>query len=196
MDITEKRLMKIRNVVDRRQSGLTVVLQDIHDPHNAGAIFRTCDAFGVQTVYLIFEKEMPFNPKKIGKKSSSTANKWLDFEVFESTRKCFLQLKKQGFKIISTFLSKDTKNIFGIDLKDKKIALIVGNEQRGLTQEAVDLSDEVLSIPMAGMVQSMNVSVTIGIFIYEVIRQRKKFGNSFRLRMEARKSLEKKFVDK
>ena len=74
---TTARRGKISKVIERRQEGV-IVLEDIHDPHNAAAVWRSCDGFGFQKVYLIFEKEKVFNPKKIGKASSSSANKWLD----------------------------------------------------------------------------------------------------------------------
>ena len=82
---TNRRLQKIQAVAKSRQNGV-IVLEDIHDPHNAAAVLRTADAFGIQKIYFIFNKQERFNPRKIGKATSSSANKWLDFEVFTSAK--------------------------------------------------------------------------------------------------------------
>jgi len=173
--ITPKRLKKIVSAVQNRKEDIVVVLEDIHDPHNAAAIWRTCDAFGVQTVYLIFEKEKPYNPKQIGKGSSSSANKWLDFIKHSSTKECFGQLKNDGFSIVGTVLSDKTVSLYDVDLSKGKVALVFGNEHAGLSEDAIRLCDMQILIPMTGMVQSLNVSVTAGICMYETIRQRQKY---------------------
>lgn len=170
--LTEQRLHKMRHVAAHRQDGLIVVLEDIYDPHNAEAVFRTCDAFGVQQVYLIFEKQKPFNPKKIGKSSSSSANKWLDFKRFTSTAVCMAELKQLGFTCAATALDTDSKSLFEIQFNHPRLALLFGNEHRGLSETAKAASDFKLMIPMNGMVQSLNLSVTAALCIYEVTRQR------------------------
>ncbi len=194
--ISEKRINKIKHVVENRQNGLVVVLGDIHDPHNAAAIFRTCDGFGIQKAYLIFEKEERFNPKKIGKMSSSTANKWLDFETFKSTTECLNKLKQDGFKIVATALTEKAVNIFETDLKDEKLALLIGNEHTGLSEQALKLSDKILIIPMQGMVQSLNVSVTAGIIIYEIARQRQSSKGNYQMSEEEQGILKERFSEK
>jgi tRNA (guanosine-2'-O-)-methyltransferase len=172
----EERRGKIRQVIEGRQKGV-MVLEDIHDPHNAAAVWRSCDGFGFQKVYLIFEKEKIFNPKKIGKTSSGSANKWLDFKIFKSTGECLKELKKDGYKILATVLDKEAKKITETDLKIKKIAIMLGNEHRGLSEEAIKAADEKVYIPMKGMVQSFNLSVTAAILMYEIDRQRTGRGN-------------------
>ncbi|MEK6899251.1 MAG: RNA methyltransferase [Nanoarchaeota archaeon] len=167
--VTEKRLRKIKNVVAHRQSGFVVVLEDIHDPHNAEAIFRSCDAFGVQEVYLIFDKEKPYNPQKIGKQSSSSANKWLTFHIFHSAEECLSELKKMKYKIVATALGGES--LFDAKLEGK-IALLVGNEHSGLSEEALTFADLKLMIPMRGMVESLNVSVASALFLFEATKQR------------------------
>ncbi|MFA6588587.1 MAG: RNA methyltransferase [Patescibacteria group bacterium] len=188
-----KRQKKIRTVVKNRQAGFVVVLEDIHDPHNAAAILRTCDAFGVQDVCFIFEKEKKYNPRKIGKSSSSSANKWLSFKVFNSTQDCLKVLKKTGYEIIATALTQKSKNLFKTKLLYNKIALLVGNEHRGLSDFAIKSADQILAIPMQGMVQSLNVSVTAGIFIYEIVRQRQKNINKYQLNPKSANKLERDF---
>lgn len=168
---SEKRIEKIKHVVSQRQSGLVVVLEDIHDPHNAEAIFRSCDAFGVQDVYLIFDKEKPFNPKKVGKQSSSSANKWLNFHTFRSTKDCFDELKRKKYELVGTVLGKGS-SLFESSFKEKLVALVVGNEHAGLSVEAQKLCDRLVTIPMRGMVESFNVSVASALFLSEISRQR------------------------
>lgn len=169
--VLERRLDKIKNVVAQRQRGFVVVIEDVHDPHNAEAIFRTCDAFGVQEVYLIFDKTAPWNPSKIGKSSSSSAHKWLTFHTFRSTEACFRELKKKGYLLVGSVLQKGT-SLFQARLRDQPVALLVGNEHRGLSEYALAHADLILTIPMRGMIESLNVSVATALFLYELTRQR------------------------
>jgi len=178
--LTKERLKKLINVVRKRQKNIVLVLEDIHDPHNAGAIFRTAEAFGIQDVYLIFEKQESYNPRKIGKVSSASANKWLNFQKFDSTEKCLNELKKEKYVIMGTVLADDCESIYDQAFtKYDKIALLIGNEHAGLSEKAISMLDKKLIIPMRGMVQSLNVSVTTAIFIYEISRQRLLEGKKF-----------------
>lgn len=170
--ISEKRLAKFKKVARQRQSGLALVLEDIHDPHNAAAILRTCDGLGIQDVYFIFEKEKAYNPKKVGKVTSSSANKWLTFHIYRSTKECFRELKKQKYEICATTLRPGAEDVTAADLTAKKIALVVGNEHRGISETAAALADRLLYFPMQGFVESFNVSVSAAIFLYEIVRQR------------------------
>ncbi len=176
---SEKRKEKIKAVVSKRESGLVVVIEDIHDPHNAEAIFRTCDALGVQEVYLIFDKEPAWNPRRIGKQSSSSANKWLTFHIFRSTNECLSELQKKGYFLVATTLTGKSSSLFNTHLEQSKLALLVGNEHRGLSTEALHASSTHITIPMTGMVESLNVSVATALFLYEIVRQRKESGNNY-----------------
>ena len=173
--LTEKRQKKIETVVSQRQRAI-VVLEDIHDPHNAQAVIRTCDCFGVQTVYFIFEKEKAFEPREIGKLTSSSANKWLDYRIFHSTEACYQELKNQGYVIFGTVISDAAESIFNTDFTLDKVAIAFGSEQRGLSQSAITNSDRLLTIPMIGMIQSLNLSVTAAITLFEISRQRRLAG--------------------
>ena len=170
--LSKARLKKFTQVAKNRQSGLALVLEDIHDPHNAAAILRTCDGLGIQDVYVIFEQETFYNIRKIGKVSSSSANKWLTFHIYRSTKECFRELKKRGYKTALTILDKDAEDLFKAKLTDKKLALVVGNEHQGVSPTAIKLADRKLYLPMQGFVQSFNVSVTAALFMYEIVRQR------------------------
>jgi len=170
--ISEPRLKRIKHVVSQRQQGLTVILEDISDPHNAAAVLRSCDAFGVQSVSFIFNKQKKFNPRSIGKLSSASANKWLDFQFFSTPQDCVDSLHKKKFQIISTVLEAGAQSLFDTNLDKDGVALVFGNEHAGVSPELVALSDSKLYIPMRGFVQSLNLSVTAGIVLAEATRQR------------------------
>ena len=182
---TDKRIEKIKSVISARQYSLKIALENIHDPHNVSAIFRTCDAAGIPKVSLIYNLE-PF--PKIGKKSSASAFKWVEKEKFKSVKECYQKLRDDGFKIYASSLSDDAENIYKLDLT-KKVVIVFGNEHRGLSDEAIELADKKFLIPMHGMVQSLNVSVSAAIVIYESLRQRKAKG------MYDKSELSKKLLD-
>lgn len=170
-DITPERYEKMQKVAAARQRGV-VVIEDVTDPHNAEAVVRTADAFGFQSVYLIFENQPAFDPRNTGKFSSSSANKWVDFHLYRSTTACLTHLKAQGYTLIATALTASAENIFTTDLTTPRIALLFGNEYTGLSPTALALADRTLTIPMRGMVKSLNLSVTAAICLYEITRQR------------------------
>lgn len=165
---TEKRLNKIEKVAVARQFSLRVVLENIHDPHNVSAILRTCDAVGVSQVDLLYTIE---KFPKISKVSSASSKKWVEQRKLESSEKCIEALRKEGFKIYGTILVEDAENIYDLDLTEK-VALVMGNENRGLSKEMIDACDKHVYIPMRGMIQSLNVSVATAVILYEAQRQR------------------------
>jgi len=149
-----------------------VVLENIHDPHNVSAIFRTCDAVGIPKVSLVYTIE---KFPRIGKKSSASAFKWVDREKYTSIKSCYDDLRSKGFKIYASAIGDDSKSIYDIDFTGKT-AIVLGNEHRGVSEEASESADERIMIPMFGMVQSLNVSVAAAIILYEALRQRIKKG--------------------
>jgi len=165
---TEKRLKKICEVAKARQHSLTLVLENIHDPHNVSAIFRTADAVGVPDVSLIYNYE---KFPKIGKKSSASAYKWVNKEKYKSVEECYNTLHQKGYVIYASTLADDSKDLYELDLS-KKVAIVLGNEHRGVSKEAEELADERFLIPMHGFVQSLNVSVAAAVILYEAQRQR------------------------
>lgn len=171
---TAERLTKLKRAASLRQKGVVLVIEDIHDPHNAQAIMRTADAFGIQNVHFIFEIEKRYNPRRVGKSSSSSAMKWLDYTIWTSTKECLAALKKQKFHLVGTAFAERSIALNRSKLTAPKIALLVGNEHRGLSEEALKRADQLITIPMRGMVQSLNVSVATAILIAEATRQRAK----------------------
>lgn len=166
---TPERLEKITRVVKDRQHSLTVVLENIHDPHNVSAIFRTCDAVGINEASLVYNYE---KYPKIGKSSSASAYKWVGKNKFESIDECYSKLRERGFKIYASILDKNAVDLYELDLTEKS-AIVIGNEHRGISKEAAELADKTFYIPMHGMIQSLNVSVAAAVSIYEALRQRK-----------------------
>jgi len=165
---TDRRLQKIRRVLRQRQTDLTVVLENIHDPHNVSAILRSADAVGIAEVHLVYTtEEFP----KIGRKSSASASKWVGRWKWQSVEKCYSTLREQGFKIYASQLDSKSVSLFNLNLT-KKIALVFGNEHRGVSEEAVALADARFMIPMYGMIESLNVSVACAVSLYEASRQR------------------------
>ncbi len=170
---TEERLNKLRRIARQRQSGLTVIIEDVFDPHNLGAITRSCDAFGIQEINIIFDTHPEFDPKEVGKNSSTATNKWLNYRVHHDSEKALRTLNEEGWHIVATALDPNAESIFEADLSQPKIALLLGNEKDGLSARALRSADRLVTIPMRGLAQSMNVSVTAALFLYEVTRQRR-----------------------
>jgi tRNA (guanosine-2'-O-)-methyltransferase len=158
----------------RRQPDLTVVIEDIHDPHNASAMLRSCDGVGVLGVHLVYNLEVP--PRAaFARTTSGSAAKWVDIEFHDSVGSCYETLRHKGFSILATAVGPEATSIYDVDLA-RPVALVFGNEMRGLSEEAIALADICVAIPMMGMVQSLNVSVACAVCLYEAYRQRREAG--------------------
>ena len=169
---TEKRFEKIERVATARQFSLRVVLENIHDPHNVSAILRSCDAVGVSQVDLLYTIE---SFPKISKVSSASSKKWVKQRRFNDTSDCLNTLRDEGFKIYGTILSDDAEDIYDLDFTEK-IAIVMGNEHRGISEDMINGVDKHIYIPMRGMIQSLNVSVATAVTLYEAQRQRMEKG--------------------
>lgn len=170
---TQRRLDRLSAALKHTQPDLTIVLENIHDPHNVSAILRSCDAVGVRKVNLLYtEEKFP----KIGRKSSASANKWIEKEKFKSVSECYKSLRTSGFLVAASVVEAKSQSLYELDLREK-VALVFGNEHRGVSEEAASSADVLFQIPMFGMVQSLNVSVACAITLYEALRQRMKSGD-------------------
>lgn len=166
--MTERRREKFERVIAARRPDLTLVLEDIHDPHNVSAVFRSADAVGILGVHLVYTTDaFP----RLGKKSSASAVKWVQKTKHPTIRACYDSLRAAGFTICATHLGKASVPIHDLDLTGK-VALVFGNEHRGVSKEAADLADVNFRIPMVGMIESLNVSVACAVTLYEAFRQR------------------------
>ena len=167
--MTSQRESRFRSVIARRQPTLTVVFENVHDPHNIAACMRSCDAVGVMEIFIINNKEA--SSKRTGKKSSSSARKWLAVHHFENVADCFAEVRKKYAKIYSTKLGADSISLHDLRLTGS-VALVFGNEHDGVSPEAAKLSDGNFLIPQFGMIQSLNISVACAVTLYEALRQR------------------------
>lgn len=191
--ITEERAQRFQDVISHRFQDV-IVLENIHDPHNALAALRNCDAFGVQTAHFIFETEKIFNPAELGKLTSASANKWIDTVTWNSMLQCSVSLKQQGFRILATVIDPKAKPLQEIDFNKQKTAIIFGNEGFGISDTAKKVTDELVYIPMNGFVDSINLSVSVGIMLYELNRQREE-NAAFHLNQKEQDALLKKWID-
>ncbi|HET9430332.1 MAG TPA: RNA methyltransferase [Chitinophagaceae bacterium] len=172
--MTPERREKLIAVLSKRQPDITVVLENVFDPHNISAVMRTCDAVGVQELFILNTK-IPRH-KKWGARSSSSAAKWLTIHQFEDTAECFLSLRKRYSSILTTHLSSDAVNLYDVDMT-QSIALVFGNEHSGVSEEIRSLSDGNFIIPQVGIIRSLNISVACAVTLYEAYRQKNKAGH-------------------
>lgn len=170
---TDRRRARVTSVLARRQPDLTVVLENVHDPHNVSAVLRSCDAVGVVRVHTIYTEEE--RPDGFARTSSASAAKWVDAVHHESVADCYAALRADGFAIVATAVRPDSTDLYDLDLA-RPTALVFGNEQRGASDEAVAGADARCVIPMMGMVQSLNISVACAVTLYEALRQRRAAG--------------------
>lgn len=190
---SEQRQQRIDDVVRRRQRGV-VVLEDIYDPHNAQAVFRTVEGLGFQRICLVFDKQKPFSPYDMRHQSSSSALKWLSYDIFTHIDDCAASLRDEGFELLATVPDGEAESIYEAELLAPRLALMLGNEHRGLSEAAIAAADRRLAVPMAGMVQSLNLSVTAAICLFEITRQRQAAGvEDYLLDRETRSDLSADF---
>ena len=171
---TSRRAERIQAVLNRRQPDLTVVIENVHDPHNIGAVLRSCDAVGVLHVHTIYSVEQRPD-RAYARSSSGSARKWIDVTHHDSIDACYELLRGQGVSILVAALSDDSSGLYELNFT-VPVALVFGNEHRGLSDEALDGADGSFVIPMVGMVESLNISVACAVSLYEAMRQRRQAG--------------------
>ena len=172
--MTPERKEKLLSVIHKRQSNLTVVLENVFDPHNVSAVMRTCDAVGIQEVYIL-NTRIPLH-RKWGFKSSRSANKWITTYQFTNAEECFAEVKKNYSKILTTRLAASSVSLYEVDFLES-IALVFGNECYGVNDEIQKFSDGSFVIPQVGMILSLNISVACGVTLYEAYRQKNLAGH-------------------
>jgi tRNA (guanosine-2'-O-)-methyltransferase len=170
---SEERKVKLRNVLEKRQPDLTVVLENINDTHNLSAVLRSCDAVGILQVCLVYYGDQEF--PMIANSSSASAGKWIDIRRFYSIEDCFAALRAEGKKIYTTHMATDAVSLYDLNLVEP-VALVFGNEHSGVSDKAVELADNNFLIPQVGMIQSLNISVACAVSLYEAFRQRNDAG--------------------
>ncbi len=169
--VTDERTKRFKEVIAKRQN-LTVILENVHDPHNIGAVIRSCDAVGVSEVFILYtEASHNFLKQKVGKNTSSGTRKWVKTHYFGEIESCFEQVRSRYHNIFGTNLGENTQSLYDLDLT-QPVALMFGNEQKGISEKARSLLDGNFIIPQHGMVQSLNISVACAVSLFEASRQR------------------------
>ena len=173
IEISERRLERMREVIRKRQYDLTVILENVHDPHNIGAVLRSCDSVGIREIFIIYsDPRLSRNGLEIGLQSSSGAKPWVKVNYFETAHECFKVVKSKYKTIFGTAIGNNSKDLYELKL-DQSCALLFGNEHKGITEEAMHYVDQNFLIPQNGFVQSLNISVACAVSLYEACRQRK-----------------------
>ena len=164
--MSPERYQRIRQVLERRQTDLTVCLENVHKPHNVSAVVRTCDAVGIHRVHTVWEKKYQFR-----RGSAMGSQQWVRQTNHDNINDAMAELKGQGMQVLVTHLSDTAIDFRDIDYT-KPTAILFGQEKYGATDEAKAMADHDIVIPMMGMVQSLNVSVAAALVLYEAQRQR------------------------
>jgi len=202
--LTENKKTKIEEIIVKRTRHVTIVLEDIFQVHNASAVVRSAECFGLQDIHVI-EKRNKFLPNNSIARGSS---KWMDIHKYKSTKSCIETLKNGGYTVVATTPHKKSITLSELPI-NKKIAFLFGTEALGLSQEAMDLADEFVTIPMFGFTESFNISVSVAICLYEITQKLRNSNIDWKLSPEdmldtklnwvrsavvASESLEKKFL--
>lgn len=182
--ITENKKQKMLEVIEWRTRFVTVVLENIFQPHNASAVLRSCDIFGVQDISIIEGK----NPFTVTSGVAMGASKWLDMHRYVDTVDCINSLKKDGYRIIATVPGEDATPLPQLKT-DQKMALLFGAEYTGLSQEAIEHADEKLVIPMFGFTESFNISVSVALCLQHIMTQLHASKQTWRLNEQERHDL-------
>ena len=188
--VTKERWAQMKRVIRERTRHVTVVLEDIYQAQNAGAVVRTCECMGVQNLYII-ENRNPFNLKE--SKVAMGASKWVDIyycqeNEAENTLNCIRNLKQHGYKIVGMTLGEQTIPISEVPLEEP-LALVIGTEKKGLSEEMAKQADYKAEIPMYGFTESFNLSVCAGISLNQITTRLRKSALPWRLDEESKREL-------
>lgn len=172
----KRRAEKFREVADRRQPDITVILENVTDMHNIGAVLRTCDSIGIGEIFVLnTEPHLQTETIVIGKRTSMGTRKWVEVNYYTDIEACFKKVKETYRKILGTHLDESSAGIYDLDLT-QSVALLFGNEHSGLSEAARKHMDGNFVIPQVGMAESLNISVACAVTLYEAYRQRKAKG--------------------
>jgi tRNA (guanosine-2'-O-)-methyltransferase len=182
--VTENKREKMQAVLQNRTRYISVVLEDLFQPHNASAALRTCDIFGIQDVHVV---EAVYNFKAIPTIAMG-ASKWVDVYSHASMTDAIVQLKKQGYCIVATTPHQQSYALHELPL-NQKTALLFGSEQTGLSPEALSHADMFVKIPMYGFVESFNVSVSVALCLYDIMARLRNSDYAWQLSEEEKQDI-------
>ena len=169
--MTPERYQKLKNILNSRQPDLTVLMEELHKPRNFAAILRSCDAVGTLEAHAVAPDGIPFNRPK----AAAGSTRWVKIRRHNTIAESVENLKARGMNIIAAHPSADALDFRDYDYT-QATAIIMGSELEGLSDEALSMTDNVVVIPMQGMVQSLNVSVSAALILFEAQRQRQQAG--------------------
>ena len=182
----------MHTVLDQRTRYITTVVEDIFQPHNASAVLRSCDAFGIQDVHIIENR----NRYHVNPGVELGTAQWLSLHrytraatpepSYDQTRAAVAHLKRSGYRIVATSPHRDDVTLEQLDLDAGPVAIVFGSEKEGLSPTALDLADEYMRVPMAGFVESLNISVCAAITMHHLASTLKQSSIAWRLRDEER----------
>lgn len=178
---TEERWQAITEVANKRTRHISVVIEDIYQPHNASAVLRSCDGFGIQDVHII-ENDNEFDASS---QVTIGADQWLSIHRYnekntDNTILCLKSLKEQNYQIIATSPHENDTELNDLNI-DHKTALVFGNELDGISETVKEMADGFVKIPMAGFSESFNISVSAAICLYDLTLRLRKNGINWKL---------------
>ena len=170
--LSDRRKARMRHVLERRQFDLTVVLEDLADPHNAAAVYRSAEAFGIGEVHLVTDRA-PW--PGVHPAVAASAHRWVETKRWWDPELCCKDLQDRGFTVLCAALDGEAMDYRDVDWT-KPTALVMGQEKRGVSTPMLGRADGCVIVPMLGFANSLNVSVCAGILLSEALRQRREAG--------------------
>jgi tRNA (guanosine-2'-O-)-methyltransferase len=193
--VTEKRKNTFKNILLNRTRHFTVVLEDIFQQHNSSAVIRSCDVFGIQDIHIIENKYH----SKVSRHVAKGSQKWLNLNNYKedknNTKDCLTRLKNEGYQIIATSPHNNTCTLHDLDIS-KKSAFIFGVEKSGVSEEVLINSDEILTIPMVGFTESLNISVAAAIILENLTNKLRNSNYQWRLSEKEQEILYANWLEK
>ncbi|WP_372975399.1 TrmH family RNA methyltransferase [Muriicola sp.] len=189
--VSEDRLRRFSEVLQWRTRYITVAMEDVYHLHNASAVIRSADVFGLQDVHIIEER---FG-KRLDKKIALGAQKWVDIHRYPTTEACLKSLRDKGYRILATTPRKDALTLEELTV-DHKIAFLFGAEKEGLSEKALEKADDLIHIPMVGFTESLNVSVAAAIVLQRATSLLHASNVDWKLREEEREEKRVEWIKK
>ncbi|CAM1341893.1 TrmH family RNA methyltransferase [Tenacibaculum amylolyticum] len=191
--VTDNRKETFKQVLANRTRHFTVVLENVFQPHNASAVVRSCDIFGIQDVHTVENSYV----NKVSRKIAKGSQKWLDFHRFKSdknnTEECFKALKDKGYQVIATTPHNDSCYLSDFDIT-KKSAFVFGVEREGVSDFMLENADGYLKIPMVGFTESLNISVAAAIILQDVTSRLRKSDIAWELSEKEQKEIYSQWI--
>ncbi len=166
--VSERRVRRMVSVVERRLTSVTLVLENIIDGHNASAMIRSAEGLGIENIHIV---EQP-HPYKVNRSILRGAHRWVSIHRYQRIESCTSHLKERGFLLAVADVGNGCVPVHQLPV-DKKVAIVMGSELDGLSQRAKADADIRFTIPMAGFVESFNVSVSAAVTMHQVTHQRR-----------------------